>query len=174
MCRQWQHSPGKVSPLCERVDASSAWNSPQKPCRTRRRRAHGAHGCANASSSQSYPWTSWCIPDLDRNEIKRITWEAIFSKPDDKRIQSIWHITAEKWQAGALTLCGQAIVLGASSSFTFFGFILSTHKQPYICTATQPPEPLKMTKIWRDNVWLQVQMLVLNVLECFYEICYIT
>lgn len=55
MCRQWQHSPGKVSPLCERVDASSALNSPQKPCRTRRRRAHGAHGCANASSSQSYP-----------------------------------------------------------------------------------------------------------------------
>lgn len=68
-----QHSPGRVSPQCERVDASSALNSPQMPCRTRRTRAHEARGCANAFSWQSYPWTSWCIPDLDRNWIKYIT-----------------------------------------------------------------------------------------------------
>lgn len=51
------------------------------PCRTRRTRAHEARGCANAFSWQSYPWTSWCIPDLDRNGIKYIaldgyTWNA--------------------------------------------------------------------------------------------------
>lgn len=63
--------PGRVSPLCERVDGAWAWSSQQRPCRTLRKRAHGVRGCGDASSWPSYPWTSLCSPEGAKKQLIR-------------------------------------------------------------------------------------------------------
>ena len=65
--------PGRVSLLCEPAGDVWVWSSRRTPCRTRRRRARAGRGCGDASSWQSYPWTSLCSPGDHKQSSAELT-----------------------------------------------------------------------------------------------------
>lgn len=54
--------PGKVFLQYERADVASVWSSPRRLSHIQHKRERAARECASASSWQSCPWTSLCIP----------------------------------------------------------------------------------------------------------------
>lgn len=56
------YQPGRAFPQCGPTGVSSAWSSPQTPCRTLRTRGRGARECEGVSAWLSCRGTSCCTP----------------------------------------------------------------------------------------------------------------